>query len=368
MVVPINILGFAKINKVLFVKSQKMQAEVTGGWQKVLSVISNVEYVKQMSDEETITNYLEATVNNIYTAMSDVNMYAVSVSTLISGINLIFQTVILTYGVYNFAIVGNDYFSLMILTILVPTFFNTLASIVGSRLNKRDFILAKEFKKELEKMKESYQGENIEKIDNIKFNIKKLELPKHTIDVNIEEEFTKGDIVRVRGESGRGKSTFLKALVGLRECEGIYINDKDIKTYNVLSLRKRIEYMSQDAYIFQGTLEDNLFFGNEKNESRKKELKNDKLLKSVFTSKTYDSNILNLGADLSGGERQKIALARAINSQADVILLDEITSSVDKESSIEIYNRIREVSKDKIVFVISHDDLVESICNRYIEI
>ena len=73
-----------------------------------------------------------------------------------------------------------------------------------------------------------------------------------------------------------------------------------------------------------------------------------------------------MGADLSGGEKQKIALARAINSDVDILLLDEITSSIDKESSVEIYNRIKEISKDKIIFIISHDDIVDDICNREI--
>ena len=152
IVVPINILGFAKINKVLLEKSRNMELQVTTGWQKVLSVISNTEYIKQKSNPDIIKNYLSDTVDTIYNSMSDVNMYAVSTSTLISSINSIFQTVILTYGVYNFAFVGHDYFSLMILMILIPTFFNTLSSLVGSKLNKRNFTIAKEFKENLEKM------------------------------------------------------------------------------------------------------------------------------------------------------------------------------------------------------------------------
>jgi len=146
VVIPINILGFAKINKVLLGKSRNMELQVTTGWQKVLSVISNTEYIKQKSNPDIIKNYLSDTVDTIYNSMSDVNMYSVSTSTLIHSINSIFQTVILTYGVYNFAFVGHDYFSLMILMILIPTFFNTLSSLVGSKLNKRNFTIAKEFK------------------------------------------------------------------------------------------------------------------------------------------------------------------------------------------------------------------------------
>ena len=344
IVIPINILGFAKINKVLLEKSRNMELQVTTGWQKVLSVISNTEYIKQKSNPDIIKNYLSDTVDTIYNSMSDVNMYAVSTSTLISSINSIFQTVILTYGVYNFAFVGHDYFSLM-------TFFNTLSSLVGSKLNKRNFTIAKEFKENLEKMSEVYNGNNLDEIKNISFNISKLKLPTHSIDVNIVGEFSKGDIIRIKGDSGRGKSTFLKSIIGFRENDGIFINGKEINSYNLLAIRNRIEYMGQDAYVFQGSLEDNLFFGIEDYKDKIDSLKQDPLLKTIFSSKDLNSDIFKLGADLSGGEKQKIALARAINSDVDILLLDEITSSIDKESSVEIYNRIKEISKDKIIFL-----------------
>lgn len=338
IVIPINILGFAKINKVLLEKSRNMELQVTTGWQKVLSVISNTEYIKQKSNPDIIKNYLSDTVDTIYNSMSDVNMYSVSTSTLISSNNSIFQTVILTYGVYNFAFVGHDYFSLMILMILIPTFFSTLSSLVGSKLNKRNFTIAKEFKENLEKMSEVYSGNNLEEIKNISFNISELKLPTHSINVNIVGEFS----------------------------NGIFINGKEINSYNLLALRNRIEYMGQDAYVFQGSLEDNLFFGIDNYKDKIDSLKQDPLLKTIFSSKDLDSNIFNLGADLSGGEKQKIALARAINSDVDILLLDEITSSIDKESSVEIYNRIKEISKDKIIFIISHDDIVDNICNKEI--
>ena len=124
--------------------------------------------------------------------------------------------------------------------------------------------------------------------------------------------------------------------------------------------------MGQNAYVFQGSLEDNLFFGIEDYKDKIDSLKQDPLLKTIFSSKDLNSDIFNLGADLSGGEKQKIALARAINSDVDILLLDEITSSIDKESSVEIYNRIKEISKDKIIFIISHDDIVDNICNKEI--
>ena len=330
IVIPINILGFAKINKVLLEKSRNMELQVTTGWQKVLSVISNTEYIKQKSNPDIIKNYLSDTVDTIYNSMSDVNMYSVSTSTLISSINSIFQTVILTYGVYNFAFVGHDYFSLMILMILIPTFFSTLSSLVGSKLNKRNFTIAKEFKENLEKMSEVYSGNNLEEIKNISFNISELKLPTHSINVNIVGEFSKGDIIRIKGDSGRGKSTFLKSIIGFRENDGIFI-------IGIENYKDKIDSLKQDP-----------------------------LLKTIFSSKDLDSNIFNLGADLSGGEKQKIALARAINSDVDILLLDEITSSIDKESSVEIYNRIKEISKDKIIFIISHDDIVDNICNREI--
>ncbi len=86
-------------------------------------------------------------------------------------------------------------------------------------------------------------------------------------------------------------------------------------------------------------------------------------MKSILQDKTMDTEILEAGANLSGGEKQKIAVARALKSEADVLILDEICSNIDKASSDEIYERIRREREKYITFIITHDELPEGLAN-----
>ena len=365
IVIPINILGFAKINKVLLEKSRNMELQVTTGWQKVLSVISNTEYIKQKSNPDIIKNYLSGTVDTIYNSMSDVNMYSVSTSTLIHSINSIFQTVILTYGVYNFAFVGHDYFSLMILMILIPTFFNTLSSLVGSKLNKRNFTIAKEFKDNLEKMSEVYSGNNLEEIKNISFNISELKLPTHSIDVNIVGEFSKGDIIRIKGDSGRGKSTFLKSIIGFRENDGIFINGKEVSINSPQdAIREGIGYLSEDRKRF-GCIVDMTIANNTVITNLDKYIKagliddgaivkaSDQFVQSLHT-KTPSSK--QLVRNLSGGNQQKVVIAKWLEQNSDILIFDEPTRGIDVGAKSEIYTLMNDlVAQGKSIIMISSE-------------
>lgn len=87
----------------------------------------------------------------------------------------------------------------------------------------------------------------------------------------------------------------------------------------------------------------------------------DPILRTILQTKTMDSQINENGTNLSGGEKQKIALARALYDEVDILILDEVTSNIDKESASDIYQRIVEIHYNKIIFIISHDELPTSI-------
>lgn len=80
-------------------------------------------------------------------------------------------------------------------------------------------------------------------------------------------------------------------------------------------------------------------------------------------NKTMDSMIDENGGNLSGGEKQKIVISRLLLDESDVLILDEITSNIDRESSFEIMKEIEKLSKDKIIFITSHDDFVKDYVN-----
>ncbi len=92
----------------------------------------------------------------------------------------------------------------------------------------------------------------------------------------------------------------------------------------------------------------------------------DVLFKSILKSKTFDDIIDNAGANLSGGEKQKISIARSLYSKAEVLILDEITSNIDAESADQILQRLLKDKDKRITFIITHDRLPNGVANKEI--
>lgn len=160
----------------------------------------------------------------------------------------------------------------------------------------------------------------------------------------------------------------MKLLPKFRTTESIFINGFDIKDIQNESLRNNLVYMSQEVPIITGTLRDNLTLGNVVSEQNLNKLKELPLLQSIFANKSMETIIAESGTNLSGGEKQKIALARALFSGADMFILDEVTSNIDKKTADEIYKSMTSINKDKIVLIISHDKMHIPYCNKSIDL
>lgn len=176
-------------------------------------------------------------------------------------------------------------------------------------------------------------------------------------DVNLTAE--KGKMTAVVGSSGCGKSTIIKLLLGFYNASkgSIYIKNSDLSKVNLTSIRKNIAYVPQKPYLFDATIEDNIAYGKEgalKSEiinAAKEANAHDFIMK---LPKGYKTVIGKNGGSLSGGEKQRIALARALLKNAPIMLLDEPTSALDAESEKLIVESLDKACKDKTLIVIAH--------------
>ena len=197
----------------------------------------------------------------------------------------------------------------------------------------------------------SYPGRQEKILDDISINI------------------NKGDKIALIGESGIGKSTFIKLIMrfwdvnsGRIDIDGI--NIKDIPTK---SLRASQTLVSQETYLFNESIEDNIKIGNlnasreEVIEAAKKASIHDFIEK---LPKGYDTKAGELGGMLSSGEKQRIGLARAFISNGDVLILDEPTSNLDTLNESEILRSIKENCEEKTIILISHRKSTTSVCNK----
>lgn len=161
------------------------------------------------------------------------------------------------------------------------------------------------------------------------------------------------------GESGSGKSTVLNLITRFWDAGSgeITIGGLDVKKLYVDELLRHISMVFQDVYLLQDTIYENIRMGNE-NVSKEDVVNAAKLANChdfiMKLPEGYDTVIQEGGESLSGGEKQRISIARAILKDAPIVLLDEATASLDADNEYEIQNAIKKITKDKTVLVIAH--------------
>ncbi len=179
---------------------------------------------------------------------------------------------------------------------------------------------------------------------------------------NITIDFSVGERIAIVGENGSGKTTFIKLLCALYEPNSgmISINDTDIREYKRENYRKLFSVVFQDYKFFSLSLAENIACSEVYNKEKIK-----KVLEKVGMSNRVDKmengmqtylyrDCSNDGVEISGGESQKFALARALYKDAPIIVLDEPTSALDPFAELEVYRSFDTLVKDKTVFYISH--------------
>jgi len=172
-------------------------------------------------------------------------------------------------------------------------------------------------------------------------------------------EILPGEKVAIVGQSGSGKSTIFQLLLRFYDVdEGrIKLNGKDIRELSLESLRQCFSYISQDCFIFSGTIFENITYVDKSiTESEVLEIieKNSALHFIKKLPEGMHSFVGEKGIKLSGGERQRIAIARAIIKNSPILLLDEATSALDNENEQSIIRTISQLAEGKTVITIAH--------------
>ncbi len=165
-----------------------------------------------------------------------------------------------------------------------------------------------------------------------------------------------GDFVSVIGPSGAGKSSLFKVIVRFVEATSgtILLEGKDIKTMDVIQLRRQIGFILQESYMFDGTVRDNITYGLKLQGKHVDEAKIKQMLSQVHL---FPDDLDRDVAELSGGERQRVAIVRMLVNEPKILLLDEITSALDLANALEVEHLIAELQKSLgiTIMMVSHD-------------
>ncbi len=208
---------------------------------------------------------------------------------------------------------------------------------------------------EMVEEKDEVQLSNISKI-----NIKNLSFKydKNNVIENLSIEFTPSKIYAISAISGRGKTTLAKILMKkLLTYEGeIWLDNHELNSISSEEIYRHVHYISSENYLFNLSIMENLKLSNSLSEDEIKQwIEKEKLLKFVGELPNgLDTVVGENGNLISPGQRQQILCARSLLQRKSVYIFDEMTSSVDSENELEIFNMIKNTTKDAIVLFISH--------------
>ncbi len=203
------------------------------------------------------------------------------------------------------------------------------------------------------------------KVDNISFDYDNRENILKDLSLDIK----KGDKVAIIGESGSGKSTLLKLMMRFWNVDKgeISIGGENLKTIPTKTLRKSQTLVSQDTFLFNDTILNNIKMGDRDAsfedvvEAAKKASIHEFIMK---LPQGYETNVGELGGNLSSGEKQRMSMARAFLRNSDILILDEPTSNLDTLNEASILKTIDDECKDKTIVMVSHRKSSSAICNK----
>ncbi|MBR2033211.1 MAG: ABC transporter ATP-binding protein [Alphaproteobacteria bacterium] len=176
---------------------------------------------------------------------------------------------------------------------------------------------------------------------------------------NINLKIPVGHTIALVGNSGGGKTTFVNLIPRFYDVKqgAVLIDGKDIRSFELNSLRDKIAIVFQDNFLFAGTIRDNILLG--KQNATEEEINNavkgaclEEFIKTL--DKGLDTPIGERGVLLSGGQKQRIAIARAFLKNAPIVILDEATSALDNKSEAVVQEAINNLMQDRTVFIIAH--------------
>ena len=183
-------------------------------------------------------------------------------------------------------------------------------------------------------------------------------VPEKQILTNVCLRVRAGETIAVVGANGTGKSTLLNLLPRFYDPDHgtIFVDGVDIRKANLRSLRRQISLVSQDPILFDDTVFNNIRYGSHGSTPEQVEAAAKKAFAHDFivAKGGYDANLGDLGSTLSGGEKQRIALARAILRDPSILILDEFSSAIDPVSDRLIHDALRDFKTGRTTFFITH--------------
>ena len=360
---PIAGLIISKVSNGLKKRSKKGQENLGDILSLTEETLFGLRIIKSFNAQSFMNNRFEKKSNSLYTLMLGINRRIYLASPISEFLGVLATSGVLLYGgnlVLNEFIQPDVFIGYLILfSQLISPFKSISKAIYDSSLGIA--ALERIEKITLEDKLIKNNPENPEPVNfnkEISFKNVSFKYNKEQVLENISFKIKKGETVAIVGHSGSGKSTIADLLIRFYDAVSgeIKIDNLNIKEINLNQLRSLMGVVTQDSILFNDTVINNIAFGVE--------IENSQVLESAKMAnanefiqnldKKYETFIGDAGNKLSGGEKQRLSIARAIYKNPEILILDEATSSLDTKSEKAVQEALNRLMKNRTSMVIAH--------------
>lgn len=359
----IIVLVFNKPIKDINRKNMENNSKITS---YLVESLSGIETIKSFNAEREVNGETEKRFIKLMKSSFKTGWLHNLQGSIEGTVKSIFGVVILWVGAYECILGALSVGQLLAFNSLLAYFLEPIENLINLQGQLQTAVVAAErlgeiFDLELEKSVEENKKINPSTLNgkiefknvDFRYGTRKLILKGLNLTINY------GEKIALVGESGSGKTTLAKLILNFYQCEKgeVLINGYNIKDINIEALRNKIAYISQDIFLFSGTIEENLLFGQE-------DIDFEKVVDACKLAKIHDfineqplrykTMIEENGSNISGGQKQRIAIARALIRNPEILILDEATSSLDSITEKAIEKTLYEFSKDTTTIIIAH--------------
>ena len=343
-------------------KIMEMNSKVTSQFIETVNGIETIKVFNQEKNEETKTDKLyKKFLKKIFNG----GILSLSQQTVTMFVAVVGELVILWVGTAC-VIKGNlTLGELITFNALLGYFINPIKNLINLQPSIQTAVVAADRLGEIFDIAPEYNDEQDQSDNKIRFSkvsISNLDFRYGTRDLvlrHINLEIHRGEKIAFVGESGSGKTTLAKLLVRLYEQEkgSIKLDSSDIREFSISQIRNNISYISQNTFLFSGTIKENLLFGN----SDATDYDISQVCKMCELEEYINSLPLKLntrieenGKNLSGGQKQRLAIARALLNNPEILIMDEATSNLDYITEKSIEKTINTFSGNMTTIIIAH--------------
>ncbi len=353
-VIPLYIFSYWLLNRRLQEKCVHLQKNNSKCFADIISIINEVDYYKQLPEHDGVLKLIDKNILSVNRENASVSQAGSNLQDIIE--TLLNITYAVTYIIISILFVLNelDLSEYVLISMIISMIFPAVKDIISANLSVRDLKAARTFIEEEMSLSEEKSGDRpLDDIREIVFSISELGYGENILLKDISLKINAGEKVFISGPSGSGKSTIVKGLMKFIDVDGIYVNGVEIHEYDNASYRNKMAYISQNLPIVHGTLEENIMLGESGDIDI---LRNKKFMQKFFDLPDgLNTEIYDNGANLSGGDKQKIALARLYMRNVQVIVLDESLNAIDIASKNEILSTLFEDFSNSTIIMISHE-------------